>query len=84
MILITMPEDPGAFHGICYAAEKKFCAQKARKTINPVFLGQRFPKCGTQNNFRRNKDALFTLIDRYLFIFFMSIRKITGFPLYGL
>lgn len=52
--------------------------------MNPIFLGQRFPKRGTQNNFRRNEDALFILIDRYLFFFFTSIRKITGFPLYGL
>ena len=40
-----------------------------RTTINPTFLGQRFPKRGTQNNFRRNQDALLILIRKYLFLY---------------
>lgn len=64
-------------HLLCL--REKFCAKsEATSTINPIFLGQRFPKRGMQNNFRSNKDALFILIDRYLFIL-MIIRKITGF-----
>ena len=38
--------------------------------MNPTLVGQRFPKRGTHNNFSRNKDALFILIDRYLLLFF--------------
>lgn len=66
-----IPEDLGAFHGICYASGKNSVhgAKAKRTTINLILLGQRFPKHGTQNNCRRNKDALFILIDRYLFFY---------------
>lgn len=45
---------------------KSIYSESHNTTINPVLLGQRFPKPGA-HNFRRNKDTMFILIDRYLF-----------------
>lgn len=47
---------------------KSIYSESHNMTINPVLLGQRFPKPGAQN-FRRNKDTMFILIDRYLFFY---------------
>lgn len=79
------PEDPRAFQWDleCRRGKNPIYCESHNTTINPVVLGQRFPKPGA-HNFRRNKDTVFILIDRYLFFSFMSVRKITDFPLYGL
>lgn len=62
------PEDPRAFQWDleCRRGEKSIYSKSHNTTINPVVLGQRFPKPGA-HNFRRNKDTVFILIDRYLF-----------------
>lgn len=62
------PEDPRAFQWDlgCRRGKKSIYSESHNMTINPVVLGQRFPKPGA-HNFRRNKDTVFILIDRYLF-----------------
>lgn len=69
-MLIITPKIPGRCNQIRNAAGEKnsIYSQRHNMTINPVLQGQRFPKPGA-HNFRRNKDTVFILIDRYLFFF---------------
>lgn len=61
------PEDPKAFQWDleCRRGKNSIYNESHTTTINPVVLGQRFPNPGA--HFRRNKDTVFILIDRYLF-----------------
>lgn len=69
---LPSPKALGAFHRLCCASGEHSVHRGKARTTNPILLGQRFPKRGMQNNCSRNKDALFILRDRYLFIYFFE------------
>lgn len=84
IITLKIPGHPGTLQWEleCRRGKNSIYSERHNMTINPVLQGQRFPKPGA-HNFRRNKDTS-VYFNRQVFIFFMSVREITGFPLYRL